>query len=193
MKRACLVFFYIFAVLSILTNFLALSNVFINPEFNKIAVTCLYLMTLFGFFAGFRKDRKAGGQIAYCTLLPILLFGLVTLISFCFYGILNPRQQHEEYLSPNGTHTLIMEYDFMDHPIVYEKKNQWMMKKVYGSRASNYLQSSHFMIDWISEDRFRIYSREYPYQDYSIVDLPPAETTSEVLSEGTTEAVENES
>ena len=61
----------------------------------------------------------------------------------------------EVYLSPQGTNTIIIEYDHVCRPYVYQKA--WYGKReIWTYPGSGFMETVSFDVEWLSEDQFRM-------------------------------------
>lgn len=64
-------------------------------------------------------------------------------------------KEHDAFVSPEKTNTIIVEYDFVSRPTVY-KKNLFGKEKIWEYEGTGFNETVRFDIEWISEDQFRI-------------------------------------
>ncbi len=81
--------------------------------------------------------------------------------------------EQEEYTSPRGTNTIIVQYDFVCRPTVYKKSLIWD-KKLWVYPGSGFMETVHFGVEWLSESKFRISYDDLrdKYDEEFIVDIP---------------------
>jgi hypothetical protein len=61
----------------------------------------------------------------------------------------------EVYASPQGTNTVIIEYDHVCRPYVYQKT--WFGKReIWTYSNSGFMEIVSFGVEWLSEDKFRL-------------------------------------
>ena len=61
----------------------------------------------------------------------------------------------EVYTSPQGTNTIIIEYDHVCRPYVYQKT--WFGKReIWTYPNSGFMETVSFSVEWLSEDKFRM-------------------------------------
>ncbi len=77
-----------------------------------------------------------------------------------------PLPEHETYTSPEGTNTIIIHYDLVCRPTVY-KQLLIGKKKIWEYPAGGFMETTHFSMEWLSEDTFRLFLPEYN-EDYTI-------------------------
>ena len=82
-----------------------------------------------------------------------ILLAMVGLCRRC-YNIFENAEQ-EVFTSPLGTNTIIVQYDFVCRPTVY-KKRLVLDKKLWSYPGSGFMESVHFGVEWLSEDRIQI-------------------------------------
>ena len=59
------------------------------------------------------------------------------------------------YTSPQGTNTIIIEYDHVCRPYVYQKT--WYGKReIWIYPRSGFMETVSFGVEWLSEDKFRM-------------------------------------
>lgn len=95
----------------------------------------------------------------------IASFVLIFLILIGLTGC-SDSSRTKEYTSPNGEHTIIVEYDLVSRPTVYEKTGL-IKKKVFSKMENGYNESVFFEIEWIDDDTFRIYNNYFD-EEYTI-------------------------
>ncbi len=72
-----------------------------------------------------------------------------------FAGCSISGQPVQKYTSPQGTHKIVVEYDFVSRPRVYEEK--WYGKDHLWSYDGNgFMETVYFDVEWVSEDQFYI-------------------------------------
>ena len=96
-------------------------------------------------------------------LITVLLF-LTFLFRSCCHIVFCP--EHETYTSPEGTNTIIIHYDLVCRPTVY-KQLLIGKKKIWEYPAGGFMETTHFSMEWLSEDTFRLFLPEYN-EDYTI-------------------------
>lgn len=94
-------------------------------------------------------SRKRIKHIAVAVTL-LLVIGLCR---SCYNIFVNAEQ--EIFTSPQGTNTIIVQYDFMSRPTVYKKRLLWD-KELWEYPGSGFMETVHFNIEWLSEDKIRI-------------------------------------
>ena len=61
----------------------------------------------------------------------------------------------EVYTSPQGTNTIIIEYDHVCRPYVYQKT--WFGKReIWTYPGGGFMETVSFSVEWLSEDKFRM-------------------------------------
>ncbi len=61
----------------------------------------------------------------------------------------------ESYTSPQGTNTIIVEYDHVCRPYVYKKT--WFGKKhIWTYPGGGFMETVFFSVEWLSEDEVRM-------------------------------------
>ena len=61
----------------------------------------------------------------------------------------------EVYTSPQGTNTIIIEYDHVCRPYVYQKT--WFGKReIWTYPGGGFMETVSFSLEWLSEDKFRM-------------------------------------
>lgn len=83
----------------------------------------------------------------------VTLLLAIGLCRSCYNIFVNTEQ--EIFTSPQGTNTIIVQYDFMSRPTVYKKRLLWD-KKLWEYPGSGFMETVHFNIKWLSEDKIRI-------------------------------------
>ncbi|MBQ8825004.1 MAG: hypothetical protein IJZ64_07225 [Ruminococcus sp.] len=84
-------------------------------------------------------------------ILFILVTILISIIIF-FHGCSNYEQT---FISPESTHTIIVEYDFASRPTVYEKKKLGK-SFLWAYEGVGFNENVYSSVEWISEDIFEI-------------------------------------
>lgn len=86
------------------------------------------------------------------TLLAVLL------LRSCNHIFLNTEQQ--KFTSPNGTNTIIIQYDFVSRPTIY-KKGFLCNRKIWDYEGSGFMETVHFNVEWLSENQIRFSYDEF--------------------------------
>ena len=81
---------------------------------------------------------------------------LLAMVGLCrrSYNIFKNAEQ-EVFTSPQSTNTIIVQYDFVCPPTVYKKRLVWD-KKLWEYPGSRFMETVHFNVEWLSEDKIRI-------------------------------------
>jgi len=93
-----------------------------------------------------------GKRIKYITLLAVLLLMLCLCRSCCNIFLVSYR---EVYISPQGTNTIIVEYDHVCRPYVY-KKTWFGKKKIWVYPGGGFMETVSFCVEWLSESRMKM-------------------------------------
>lgn len=91
-------------------------------------------------------------RIKYIVVSATLLLA-IGLCWSCYNIFVNTEQ--EIFTSPQGTNTIIVQYDFMSRPTVYKKRLLWD-KELWAYPGSGFMETVHFNVEWLSEDKIRI-------------------------------------
>lgn len=105
-----------------------------------------------------------------------IVLAVVAIITFClFRGCYNifVNCEQEEYTSPQGTNTIIVQYDFVCRPTVYKKSPIWD-KELWTYPGSGFMETVHFNVEWLSESKIRISYDDLndKYDEEFIVEIP---------------------
>ena len=85
-------------------------------------------------------------------IIAAIVFCVFGLWQSCYHTFINTEQ--EIFVSPQGTNTIIVQYDFVCRPSVYKK--MWIgKKKIWEYPGSGFMETVHFGVEWLSEDKFR--------------------------------------
>lgn len=110
-------------------------------------------------------NKKYIRYIAASAVLCLVLF-----LGHGFYKTFINTEQ-EIYQSPKGTNTIIVQYDFVCRPAIY-KKTLLGKKKIWEYEGPGFMETVHFDVEWLSEDRFRFYIDYYDkYNQEYIIEL----------------------
>lgn len=98
-------------------------------------------------------------------LLPFLL------CRSCHQLLTNAEQ--EIFTSPQGTNTVIIQYDLVCRPAVYQKGLLWN-KKIWDYPGSGFMETVHFGVEWLSETEIRLTYDDIndEYDEEYIIALP---------------------
>lgn len=109
-------------------------------------------------------------RIKYIAVAVTLLL-IIGLCRGCYNIFVNAEQ--EVFTSTQGTNTIIVQYDFMSRPTVY-KKRLLLDKELWAYPGSGFMETVHFNVEWLSEDKFRIsYDDEADeYDEDFIIEIP---------------------
>ena len=70
------------------------------------------------------------------------------------YNLFQNTEQ-EVFTSPQGTNTIIVQYDFVSRPTIYKKT--WLGKrKIWAYPGSGFMETVHFGVEWLSEDEIKV-------------------------------------
>lgn len=79
----------------------------------------------------------------------------------------------EFYTSPQGTNRIIVEYDHVCRPCVYQKT--WYGKKcIWTYPGSGFMETVFFGVEWESEDRIRMIYDDIndEYDEEYVIEIP---------------------
>lgn len=89
-------------------------------------------------------------QIKHIALLAVLFVIIWLCRSCCDTLFVSYR---EIYVSPQGTNTVIVEYDHVSRPYVYQKT--WFGKrKIWTYPKGGFMETVSFGVEWLSENQF---------------------------------------
>lgn len=98
-------------------------------------------------------QRKRKNKWRKCSILLVTLFLLICLCQKCSYAL--SVSEREIYTSPQGTNTIIVEYDHVCRPYVYRKT--WFGKKhIWTYPGGGFMETVSFELEWLSEDKIRM-------------------------------------
>lgn len=101
-------------------------------------------------------ERVRGKMKKICFVGAVVLF---CILSLYFWG--NDRgRTGESYTSPDGTNTVIVEYDWVSRPKIY-KKTWYGKTKIWQYEGSGFMESVGFSVDWVTEEKIRVYYEPY--------------------------------
>ena len=90
-------------------------------------------------------------RIKYIAL-PAAFFLVIYLCRGCCDALFVASR--EVYPSPKGTNTIIIEYDHVCRPYVYQKT--WYGKReIWTYPSGGFMETVSFSVEWLSEDKFR--------------------------------------
>ena len=82
----------------------------------------------------------------------IFMLFVIFLLWGCNHIIFHAEQ--EVFTSPNGTNTIIVKYDFVSRPTMYQK-GFLGNKKVWDYEGSGFMETVYFSVEWLSENQIR--------------------------------------
>lgn len=101
----------------------------------------------------FHSEKNKNYKRIKFTAKLALLFLLVCLLKRCSDKLF--VADREFYTSPQGTNRIIVEYDHVCRPCVYQKT--WYGKKcIWTYPGSGFMETVFFGVEWESEDRIRM-------------------------------------
>ena len=111
-----------------------------------------------------------GKWIKYIAVLAAL-FLVVTLLRGCCDALL--VSYREVYTSPQGTNTIIVEYDHVCRPYVYKKERFWK-KYLWTYPGGGFMETVFFGVEWLSEDKIRMTYDDLndKYYEQFIIEIP---------------------
>lgn len=100
-------------------------------------------------------------------VLAVILIATGCLFHSCCNG------EKDTYASPQGTNTIIVQYDFMSRPTVYKKRWLWD-KELWSYPGSGFMETVHFDVEWLSEDKIRLSydDKNDKYDEEFIIEIP---------------------
>lgn len=108
-------------------------------------------------------------RIQYIAVLAALLL-IIGLIRGCDVLSVSSR---EIYASPQGTNTIIVEYDHVCRPSVY-KKSRFRKKHIWTYPGGGFMETVSFGVEWLSEDKIRMTydDKNDKYDEEFIIEIP---------------------
>ena len=95
-----------------------------------------------------------GKRFKYIAGLAALLLVICLFRSCCNALLVASR---EEFVSPRGTNTVVIEYDHVCRPYVYQKT--WYGKReIWTYPKGGFMETVSFGVEWLSENQFRMTS-----------------------------------
>ncbi len=91
-------------------------------------------------------------RLAKKILLSIIALALLFLCQGCH---LLANAEQEVFTSPEGTNTIIVQYDLVCRPTIY-KKGWPRNRKIWDYPGSGFMETVHFGVEWLSEDEIRL-------------------------------------
>lgn len=158
---------YATTIIFLLTIIIALNNSIVYTWFNKIplffcgVIGGLYLIKLI-----YKKSEKRISKIIFAILITCCAIVGINI----FFNLINPRQMHQEFTSPDEERTVVIEKDILDRPIIYERKGIFM-KKIY--KADKYYnQTAFYEIRWIDNNNIELVNSSMPNEAPIKIVLP---------------------
>ncbi len=111
------------------------------------------------------RNRMKRGAVVGGVLLWVGLF------RSCCDAVFVARR--EVFVSPLGTNTVIVEYDHVCRPSVYEKT--WFGKKeIWTYPRGGFMETVSFGVEWLSERQFKLTYNDVrdEYDEEYIIDVP---------------------
>lgn len=117
-----------------------------------------------------RNRKMKRKRIKYIVAATVLLL-VIGLCRGCYNIFVNAEQ--EVFTSPQGTNTIIVQYDFMSRPTVYKKRLLWD-KELWEYPGSGFMETVHFGVEWLSENKIRISydDKNDEYDEEFIIEIP---------------------
>ncbi len=150
---------WILIALSICSTFAVVFLPIVSPSINLFPQITGYLAILTGAFL-LRPRQKSWKSLGRWIIwgLGVTVVVLSALIwNFFLYTLLMPRTSHQEYRSPNGKYTIILEDDFMGIPDIYLKQNFLFLKHL-GRFPQAFMDGCG--VEWLDEDTFSVFSND---------------------------------
>ena len=102
----------------------------------------------------------------YITLacLGLVLLLLIALQRCCalFFGY----HEEETYTSPAGTNTIVVKYDMLCRPDVFQKGLLWD-KKIWSYPGSGFMETVHFGVEWLSETEILLTYEDIRHDEFN--------------------------
>lgn len=142
---------FVMIIILLFSTMMALNNNIVYTWFNKIplffcgVIGGLYLIKLI--------HINSEKRILKITFVLLITCGVIIGINI-FFNLMNPRQMHQEFTSPDKEKTVVIEKDILDRPIIYERKGIFM-KKIYKVNKY-YNQTVFYEIRWIDNNNIEL-------------------------------------
>lgn len=106
-----------------------------------------------------KQQRRFSRAAKYIRLLvKCLLILAVVSIPIVFFMKCDSSfgyDEEEVYVSPQGSKTIIVKYDFVCRPDIFKKGWLWD-ERVWSYPGSGFMETVHFGVEWLSEDQIRL-------------------------------------
>ncbi len=107
------------------------------------------------------------------SILKVISFIAVFIAILGFFVFINLEEitetsdsaYEEEFISPQGTNTVIVRYDNVSRPFVFHNN-----KQIFAYPKSGFMETVSFEIKWLSESRILLYNRDRN-EDY-VINIP---------------------
>ena len=158
---------FVTTIIFLLTVIIALNNNIVYTWFNKIplffcgVIGGLYLIKLI-----YKKSEKRVFKIIFVTLITCSVISGINI----FFNLINPRQMHQEFTSPDKEKTVVIEKDILDRPIIYEREGIFMKKIYKGDKYYN--QTVFYEIIWIDNNNIELVNSSMPNEAPIKIVLP---------------------
>ncbi|MCI8501817.1 MAG: hypothetical protein HFJ85_06220 [Oscillospiraceae bacterium] len=86
-------------------------------------------------------------------LLLTVFLAMLFLCQGCYHLLANAEQ--ETFTSPEGTNTIIVQYDLVCRPTIYKRGWPWN-RKIWDYPGSGFMETVHFGVEWLSESEIRL-------------------------------------
>lgn len=124
---------------------LSLFNVLAIPSSRRYTFLLLLIALLAGMLLDVKKNVK-----------PLLIIILIATCIYFISTISDPRERRAEHISPNGSNTILIEYDYASRPSIYRKVNFLFMTPITFDFGAGYNETITHEIIWLSEDTFKL-------------------------------------
>lgn len=84
--------------------------------------------------------------------LALVVIWVVAFLAF----LLQPRDRQQIIQSPQGSNTIVLEYDLVSRPKLYRKKDGLFLTPIPLKTSSGYNESVEATINWLSEEEFEV-------------------------------------
>ena len=100
-----------------------------------------------------QRSRKTTKYLSVPTMLTLsILVLVVSLVRGCYHLLSNAEE--EVFTSPGGTNTIVVRYDLVCRPTIYQKRVLWN-KEIWNYPNSGFMETVHFNVEWLSETEIR--------------------------------------
>ena len=119
-----------------------------------------------------QRSRKTTKYLSVPTMLTLsILVLVVSLVRGCYHLLSNAEE--EVFTSPGGTNTIVVRYDLVCRPTIYQKGVLWN-KEIWNYPNSGFMETVFFGVEWESEDRIRMIYDDIndEYDEEYVIEIP---------------------